>query len=434
LDLLEAKIRDRSANIGVIGLGYVGLPLAVAFAEAGYRVTGFDNEQSKVVSVNQGLSYVDDVGNQRLSSVTAGGLLEATSDKSRLREIDTISICVPTPLTATREPDLSYVLHESETIAGYLRPGQLIILESTTFPGTTRTLVLPTLEGTGLREGSDFYLAYSPERVDPGTKGRDLKKTTRIVSGLSDGSTRLAVLLYKQVIETVVAVSSPEVAEMSKEFENVFRIVNIALTNELAQLCDRMGISAWEVIDAASTKPFGFMPFYPGPGVGGHCIPVDPHYLASKAREYGFRTRFIELAAEINEGMPGYTVSRIEEALTARGGTLQGARIMVLGVTYKQDVADTRESPALKLIQQLEEHGAEVSHNDPYIREVRLNGHCRNSVEITKDLLSSMDCVVIATAHKCYDPGQIAAWSNLVFDTRGVTNTLKVNNVVRLGG
>lgn len=434
MDLLETKIRDKSANVGIIGLGYVGLPLAVAFAEVGYRVTGFDNEQGKVASVNQGLSYVADVSNQRLSSVTIGGLLEATVDKSRLQEVDTICVCVPTPLTEAREPDLSYVSHESETIAMYLKPGQLIVLESTTYPGTTRTLVLPILERSGLREGSDFYLAYSPERVDPGTKGRDLRKTARIVSGFSDCSTRLAALLYKQVIETVVPVSSPEVAEMAKEFENVFRIVNIALTNELAQLCDRMGISVWEVIDAASTKPFGFMPFYPGPGVGGHCIPVDPHYLASKAREYGFKTRFIELAAEINEGMPGYAVSRIEEALEAKGKTLKGARILVLGVAYKQDVADTRESPSLKLIQRLEERGAEVSHNDPYVGEVRLNGHYRCSVEITEDLLSSMDCVVIATAHSCYNPGQIAAWSNLVFDTRGVTNTLKANNVVRLGG
>lgn len=434
LNLLETKIRDKSANIGIIGLGYAGLPLAVAFAEAGYRVTGFDNQQSKVTSVNRGLSYVVDVSNHRLSSVTAGGLLEATDDKSRLRYADAICICVPTPLTEAREPDLSYVSHESETIAGYLRPGQLVVLESTTYPGTTRSLVLPILESSGLHEGSDYYLAYSPERVDPGTKGRDLRKTARVISGLSACSTRLAELLYKQVIDKVVPVSSPEVAEMAKEFENVFRIVNIALTNELAQLCDRMGISVWEVIDAASTKPFGFMPFYPGPGVGGHCIPVDPHYLASKARQYGFKTRFIELAAEINEGMPGYAVSCIEKALEARGKILKGARILVLGVAYKQDVADTRESPALKLIQRLEECGAEVTHNDPYVGEVRVNGYCRNSVEISQELLSSMDCVVIATAHSCYDPGQIAAWSNLVFDTRGVTNTLKANNVVRLGG
>lgn len=431
---LEQKLRNKTAVIGIIGLGYIGLPLALAFSEAGFRVLGFDIKQKKVDLVNQGQSYIVDISGNRILSVVANNLLEATTDKSRLKEVDAICICVPTPLTKTKKPNLSYVIHESEEISKHLKPEQIVILESTTYPGTTREVVLPILERSGLQGGSDFYLAYSPERIDPGNKHYNVRNTPKLVGGLNSESTNLAELLYRHVSESVIPVFSPEVAEMAKEFENVFRIVNIALTNELAQLCERMDISVWEVIDAASTKPFGYMPFYPGLGVGGHCIPIDPHYLANKAREYDFHTRFIELAAEINEQMPYYVGSRIMEALATRGKSLNGAKVLVLGVAYKKDVEDTRESPSIKLIQHLLERGAKVSYNDPYVPEIQLPQATLTSVEINEECLSSMDCVVIATNHSCYTLEEIIAWSPLVFDTRGVTKGLKDENIIRLGG
>lgn len=323
----EEKIRNKTAKVGVIGLGYVGLPLALAFAEAGFKVLGFDLQQKRVDLVNQGKSYIAGVSEDNLSFVVSKKFLEATTSQDRLDEVDAICICVPTPLTKTKEPDLSYVIRESEEISERLKPGQLVILESTTYPGTTREIVLPVLERSGLKAGSDFYLAFSPERVDPGNKKYTVKNTPKLVGGINQESTRLAELVYKQVADVVVPVSCPEVAEMTKVFENVFRGVNIALVNELAQLCERIGISVWEVIDAASTKPFGYMPFYPGPGVGGHCIPLDPYYLANKAKELDFHTRFIELAAEINERMPYYVVSRIMEALNTQGKSLNGAAV-----------------------------------------------------------------------------------------------------------
>ena len=431
---LEQKLRNKTAVIGIIGLGYIGLPLALAFSEAGFRVLGFDIKQKKVDLVNQGQSYIVDISGNRILSVVANNLLEATTDKSRLKEVDAICICVPTPLTKTKKPNLFYVIHESEEISKHLKPEQIVILESTTYPGTTREVVLPILERSGLQGGSDFYLAYSPERIDPGNKHYNVRNTPKLVGGLNSESTKLAELLYRHVSESVIPVFSPEVAEMAKEFENVFRIVNIALTNELAQLCERMDISVWEVIDAASTKPFGYMPFYPGLGVGGHCIPIDPHYLANKAREYDFHTRFIELAAEINEQMPYYVGSRIMEALATRGKSLNGAKVLVLGVAYKKDVEDTRESPSIKLIQHLLERGAQVSYNDPYVPEIQLPQATLTSVEINEECLSSMDCVVIATNHSCYTLEEIIAWSPLVFDTRGVTKGLKDENIIRLGG
>jgi len=433
VSITEEKIRDKSAKVGIVGLGYVGLPLAVAFAEAGFRVLGFDIQQKRVDSVNQGSSYIADVPGDRLSNVLADKALQATTEQNRLKETDAICICVPTPLTKTKDPDLSYVIRESEEISKYLQPGQLVILESTTYPGTTREVILPILERSGLKAGADFYLAFSPERVDPGSKKYNTRNTPKLVGGIDSQSTRLAELLYQQIADVVVPVSSPQVAEMTKVFENVFRSVNIALVNELAQLCERMGISVWEVIDAASTKPFGYMPFYPGPGVGGHCIPLDPYYLANKAREYDFHTRFIELAAEINERMPYYTVSRIMEALNNRSKSLNGARVLVLGVAYKKDAGDTRESPSVKLIQLLQEKGARVSYNDPYIPDLQLPHETLSSVELTEERLSSADCVVIATDHSCYDWEQIVSWSKLVFDTRGVTRGLEGDNIIRLG-
>jgi len=404
---LEQRIRDSSAIIGIVGLGYVGLPLAVAFAQAGFKVLGFDIRQGNVDSVNRGESYIADVSNESLSALATARLLEATTDQGRLGEPDAICICVPTPLTTTRDPDLSYVVHESGEIGKRLRPGQLVVLESTTYPGTTRQVVLPALEASGLRCGTDFFLAYSPERVDPGSKDYNVKNTPKIVGGIDPVSTGLARLLYSQIADSVVPVSCPEIGEMTKIFENVFRSVNIALVNELAHLCERIGISVWEVVEAASSKPFGYMPFYPGPGVGGHCIPLDPYYLANKAREFDFHTRFIELAAEINEHMPYHVVSRIIDGLNAGGKSLKDARILVLGVAYKRDVADTRESPALKMIQLLRDKGAEVSYHDPYVPEVHLPAGDMRSVVLGDDSLASMDCVVIATDHGCHDYADI---------------------------
>ena len=433
LPKLEEKIRDRSARIGIVGIGYVGLPLAVAFSEAGFKVVGVDIQERRVASVNRGQSYIADVSSERLQAVIANNLLQATTEQSRLKETDAICICVPTPLTRTKEPELSYVIRESQEISQCLQPGQLIVLESTTYPGTTREVVLPILERSGLKAGSDFYLAFSPERVDPGNSNYRVRNTPKIVGGIDLRSSELTGLLYQQIVEVVVPVSCPEVAEMTKIFENVFRSVNIALVNELSQLCERMGISVWEVIDAAATKPFGYMPFYPGPGIGGHCIPLDPYYLANKAREHDFHTRFIELAAEINESMPYYVTSRIMEALNAQSRSLNNARVLVLGVAYKKDVDDIRESPSLKLAQLLSDKGASVSYNDPYIPKIRLSQVELTSVALTKENLSSADCVVIATAHSCYDINEVATYSKLLFDTRGATKGLKGNNIKRLG-
>ena len=430
---LEEKIRVKTAKVGIVGLGYVGLPLAVVFSEAGFKVLGIDIQRERVDLVNQGQSYIADVNNERLQAAIANNLLQATTDQSRLKETDAICICVPTPVTKTKDPDLSHVIYESKQIAKYLQPGQLIILESTTYPGTTSQVVLPILESSKLRGGVDFYLAYSPERVDPGNRKYNIRNIPKVVGGITPRSTEMAKLLYSQIAEIVVSVSCSEVAEMSKVFENVFRSVNIALVNELAQLCEKFGVSVWEVIDATSTKPFGYMPFYPGPGVGGHCIPVDPYYLANKARELDFHTRFIELAAEINEHMPYYVVSRIVEALNTRGKSLNGAKVLILGVAYKKDVEDIRRSPSLKLIQLLSDKGAKVSYNDPYIPRIQLSQGSLASIALTKENLSSADCVVIATDHSCYNMDEVIAHSKLVFDARGVTRGLTQNNIIRLG-
>jgi UDP-N-acetyl-D-glucosamine dehydrogenase len=430
---LQEKISAKSARVGIIGLGYVGLPLAVAFAEAGLKVLGFDVQQKRVDLVNRGKSYISDTSDARLAAVVDKKLLEATTEQSRLGEVDAICICVPTPLTKTKEPDLSYVVHESEEIAKHLKSGQLVALESTTYPGTTREVVLPILEKSGLKCGQDFYLAFSPERVDPGNKRYNINNTPKVVGGIDAESTELGAQLYKKIAETVVPVSSPEVAEMTKIFENVFRSVNIALVNELAQLCERIGISVWEVINAAATKPFGYMPFYPGPGIGGHCIPLDPYYLANKARELDFHTRFIELAAEINERMPYHTTARIMEALDERGQSLKGAKVLVLGAAYKKDSDDFRESPALKLIELLREKGAEVSYHDPYLPTVKLSKGEMKSVALTKENLASADCVVIATDHSFYKMDEVISQAKLVFDARGATRGLKGDNIVRLG-
>ena len=413
-------------------MGYVGLPLALAFSNAGFKVLGFDIQQKRVDWVNKGHSYIVDVDKESLAEAVERKSLEAITDQSHIREVDAICICVPTPLTKTKDPDLSAVVYESEQISKYLQAGQLVVLESTTYPGTTREVILPILERSGLKAGQDFQLAFSPERVDPGSKNYHIKNTPKVVGGIDSKSTRLAALLYRQVADEVVLVSSPEVAEMTKVFENVFRSVNIALVNELTLLCEKIGISVWEVIDAAATKPFGYMPFYPGPGIGGHCIPLDPYYLANKAREYDFHTRFIELAADINEQMPYYVVSRIMGALNAKGKSLKKAKVLVLGVAYKRDVEDTRESPSLKLIDILRKKGANVHYNDPYVAKVKVSDETLASVELTEKQLSAADCVVIATDHACYDYKHIVKKASLIFDTRGVTRKLRSKNIMKL--
>ncbi len=430
---LKEKLTKKTATIGIIGLGYVGLPLALAFSRAGFKVLGFDKQAKKVNLINKGESYIGDVSSKDLKAAVASKRFQATTAQNRLNEPDAICICVPTPLTKTREPDLSAVIEASQTLAKNLQRGQLVVLESTTYPGTTKEVVLPILEKSGLKAGKDFQLAYSPERVDPGNKKYGIKNTPKIVGGIDATSTEVARLLYSQVADTVLPVSSTEVAEMTKIFENTFRHVNIALVNEIAQLCEKMGISVWEVIKTASSKPFGFMPFYPGPGVGGHCIPLDPSYLASKAREYDFSTRFIELAGEINTRMTHHVASRIMETLDSHGKSLKGAKILVLGVAYKKDVADTRESPSLKLMQLLAEKGAKIKYNDPFIPTIPLGREVLASVELTKENLSWADCTVIATAHTKYKIKKIVAASKIIYDCRGVTRGISGNNIIRLG-
>jgi len=432
---LEEKLKNNSAVVGVIGLGYVGLPLAVAFAEAGYSVFGFDMQDERVHQVNEGKSYIADVSPKQLAKLINNGQLLATNSYDDLSNADVICICVPTPLTKTREPDLSYVVTVSENISKVLKPSQIIILESTTYPGTTRELIQPILQRSGLQAGKDFYLAFSPERVDPGNKRYSIRNTAKVVGGIDRESTRLASLLYQRVTESVVPVSSPDVAEMTKLFENIFRSVNIALVNELAHLCENMHISIWEVIKAASSKPFGFMAFYPGVGVGGHCIPLDPYYLASKAKEFTFHTRFIELAAEINEHMPYHIAYKVGEALNAKGKSINKSKLLVLGVAYKRNVSDIRESPCIKLIEILKNKGAEVSYNDPHIPEIEISGNRVVSQELSAAMLSSFDCVVIATDHSEYDFADIVKNSNLVFDAHGVTRQIEDDKekIFRLG-
>ncbi|MDD5312079.1 MAG: nucleotide sugar dehydrogenase [Dehalococcoidia bacterium] len=430
---LAAKIEKKSAVIGVVGLGYVGLPLAVAFAEANFHVTGIDADPQKVSKLNKGISYLLDIESERLKATVKSGFLKATTEGSALRRADAIIICVPTPLTKTKEPDLSFIVEAANLIARYVRSGQLVILESTTYPGTTREVVLPLLESTGLQVGIDYFLTFSPERIDPGSKKFTIKNTPKVVGGMEPHSTKLAAMLYKHVSEKVIEVSTPEAAEMDKVFENVFRSVNIAMVNELAKLCERMNISVWEVIKAASSKPFGYMAFYPGPGVGGHCIPLDPYYLAAKAKEYNFHTRFIELAAEINETMPEYIVTSTIEALNTTNKSLKGSKVLILGVAYKKDIEDLRESPSERILELLMERGTDVSYHDPYIHEVKIHHKTLKSIKLDKKALSSYDCVVIATDHSSYDLDFIIQNSKLVFDTRGCTIPRKAANLIRLG-
>jgi len=430
---LVDKIKDRTATIAIIGLGYVGLPLAAEMAKAGFRVYGIDIDGDRVDTINGGRSYIDDVSDADLAGLVARGLV-ATEDTGVVKEVDAVVICVPTPLTRAKQPDLSYVVTAVTQLVPHLHRGQLVILESTTYPGTTQEVVKPILERSGLVAGRDFHLAFSPERLDPGNRNRGIRTVPKIVGGLTPGCTEAACLLYQQVTPSVVSVSSATVAEMVKVYENVFRNVNIALVNELTLLCERMGLDVWEIIDAAATKPYGFMPFYPGPGVGGHCIPVDPYYLAAKAREYDFHVRFIELAAAVNDSMPYYVLSRTTQALGSRGKTLSGARTLLIGVAYKKDISDARESPALKIMELLEKRGAVVSYHDPYVPEITLPnpGAKLQSVPLTDEALSSADCVIIATDHSAIDYRLVADQDPLIVDTRNVLRDRGNSRVVRL--
>ena len=433
MSLLE-KITKRTATVGVVGLGYVGLPLAVLQARTGYRVVGIDEAAEKVERVNRGDNYISDVDVAELQQVVRAGRLSATQEFGALRECDVVLICVPTPLTRNKEPDISAIVKVTRELTKHLHPDLLVVLESTTYPGTTEGVLLPMLAQSGLKIGQELYLAFSPERVDPGNRSFKTHNTFKLVGGVTPACLEIARTFYEQSVVKIFPVSSPRVAEMTKVFENVFRSVNIALVNELAVLCDRMGLNVYEVIDAAATKNFGFMPFYPGPGVGGHCIPLDPYYLAWKAKEYDLHTRFIELAGEINEGMPYYVVAKLQRLLNRRGRCLNGASILVLGVTYKADVADPRETPALKVMELLQQEGTTLAYVDPYTPAVEVAGRSYAAVPLTAQRVAQSDCALILTAHSAFDYELIVRHAPLVFDTRNGTRHVvhRKENVVLL--
>jgi UDP-N-acetyl-D-glucosamine dehydrogenase len=417
-DVLVAKAQDRSALIGIVGLGYVGLPLAMEFARAGFRVLGFDVSNGAVDGLNAGRSHVQDVPNAELAAFVKAGKFAATTDLARLREPDVVSICVPTPLSKTKDPDVSYVLAATNSVKLTLRRGQLIVLESTTYPGTTRELMLPALESTGLKVGEDFFLAFSPERVDPGNPTWNTHNTPKVVGGITETCRRVSMAVYQPAIERLVPMSSCEAAELVKILENTFRSVNIGLVNEMAIVCDKLGVDVWEVIEAAATKPFGFMKFTPGPGVGGHCIPLDPHYLAWKMRTLNYRTRFIELAGEINAAMPEYWVARAVDLLNDQGKAARGSQVLVIGVAYKKDIGDIRESPALDVIRLLERRGAVVSYHDPHVPTLKEDDIDLKSVSLTPESLRAVDCAIIVTDHAAIDYDAVAKHARVVVDTR----------------
>lgn len=433
-DDLRSRIDAGEAVCGVIGLGYVGLPLAVELAKAGFRVIGFEVNTKVADGVNGGRSHVADVDSSTVADLVRGGRLEATVQMGRLKECDSISICVPTPLSKTRDPDVSYVHAAGEAVADMLRAGQLVILESTTYPGTTRELLLPLLEASGLTVGDDFFLCFSPERVDPGNPEWHVGNTPKVIGGLTERCLEAGRALYERVLETVVPVSSPEAAEMTKLLENTFRAVNIALVNEMAQAADRLGTDVFEVIEAAATKPFGFMKFSPGPGIGGHCIPLDPHYLAWKMKTLSYKMRMVELAGEVNTEMPHFAADKVQDALNGAGKAVNGSRVLLLGVAYKPNVDDVRESPALDILRLLEEKGAQVSYHDPHVAELHEDGIDAASVELTDAALREADCVVITTDHSAIDYARVVREATLVVDPRNATKDLEGDNIVRLSG
>jgi len=428
-DELISLIREKRARVGVIGLGYVGLPLATEFASRGFNATGFEVDQSKADRINAGESYIGDVASQAIKDAVSAGRISATTDFDQLKECDAIIICVPTPLRKTKEPDISFIMAAADEIKKRLRRGQLVILESTTYPGTTNEVLLPMLQETGLNLDEDFLLAFSPERVDPGNPDFQTHNIPKVVGGVTDDSTAAAAYLYSQIVKDVHSVSSARVAEAAKLLENTFRAVNIGMANEMARLCYALNIDTWEVIRAAATKPFGFMPFYPGPGIGGHCIPLDPHYLSWKARQHGFDSRFIGLAEEVNSRMPEHVVQLVSDGLNDDRKAMNGARILMLGVAYKKDIDDVRESPALSIIDRLRSKGCEVRYHDPFVSHVNFDdahtegsGAPLSSVELSDDEIQSADCVVIVTNHSQIDYGRITELAPLVVDTRNALN------------
>lgn len=418
---LLQRIAAKTARIGIIGMGYVGLPLATVFANAGFRVVGIDVSAERAERLNAGQSYIEDIPDELVARLRRDGLFEATTDFSVLAELDAVSICVPTPLRKTHDPDISYIVSASEQIARYLHPGQVIVLESTTYPGTTREIILPRLQERGLEVGRDYFLAFSPERVDPGRTDWTTYNTPKVIGGITPACMRAAQSLYEGAIKTVVPVSSPEAAEMVKLLENTFRAVNIGLVNEVLLMCDTLGLDVWEVINAAGTKPFGFMKFTPGPGLGGHCIPIDPLYLSWKLKTLNYTARFIELASEINTSMPRYWVQKVQDRLNDAGKAVKGSRVLVLGVAYKKDVSDMRESPALDIMLLLKEKGAHVSYHDPHVPALRYDGLELTSVPDLGAALQAADCVVVATDHSAYDWDAIDRQARLLVDTRRST-------------
>lgn len=422
METIYDKVRDRQAKTAVIGLGYVGLPLAVEMASAGFATVGIDVSEERVDKINRSENYIADISPAELRKLVEQGLLSASTDFSVLRDADFISICVPTPLGKGKIPDISYILSAAQQVKRFLRPGHVIILESTTYPGTTEEVVLPLLQETGLKVGHDFFLAFSPERIDPGNKTYSLRNTPKVIGGITPNCTEAAQSLYQTFIDEVIIVSSTQSAEMVKILENTFRAVNIGLANEIAIMCNRMNINTWEVIDAAASKPFGFMPFYPGPGLGGHCIPVDPHYLVWKLKSLDYHPRFIQLADEINSSMPHLVVDKVVDALNKQEKAVKNSRLLVLGVSYKKDVDDYRESPALQIIRLLQRKEAHVFYHDPYVPELTENGICLKSVPIID--LKLYDCIIIVTDHSCFDIEKIVMGSQTVVDTRNATRNL----------
>lgn len=429
---LEKKLSDGSAVLGVVGLGYVGLPLAVEMAHAGHRVIGFDVSTEKVNLINKGESYIPDVPLEELAGLVEKGLISATMDFSQVAECDAVAICVPTPLDEMKEPDTSYMESAASSITPYLHADMLVTLESTTYPGTTEEVIQPILEASGLTVGTDLFLAFSPERVDPGNPVYQTKNTPKVVGGVTPQCTIHAVALYERFIDTVVPVSSTRASEMTKLLENIFRSVNIALMNELLQLCERMHINLWEVVDAAKTKPFGFMPFYPGPGLGGHCIPIDPFYLSWKARQFDFHTEFIELSGKVNESMPYYVIQRLMDALNTQRKALGGSRVLILGVAYKADIDDMRESPAIRIAELLRDKEADLVFHDPYVPVFKVGGEEVTSVDLTAEELARADVVLVITDHSNIDYPLVVRNSKLILDTRNALKAFDDNKVVRL--
>jgi UDP-N-acetyl-D-glucosamine dehydrogenase len=430
-DTLQHRLKARTARVGIVGLGYVGLPLAVEFAKAGFSVTGIDVQKEKVTRLNRGQSYIQDVSSSTLGRLVEDRRFQATTDFSVVEDLDTINIAVPTPLRKTKDPDMSYVVSACQEVAKYLSPGKLVILESTTYPGTTDELLLPMLERTGLRVGEDFFLCFSPERIDPGNPKYHTTNIPKVVGGITPACTRMGSLFYSQALEKVVPVSSTSVAEMVKLLENTFRMINIGLVNELAMMCDRMGINVWEVIDAAATKPFGFMPFYPGPGLGGHCIPIDPFYLSWKTKQAGIEARFIELAGFINGQMPHFVVDKIQNALNESRKPIRGSHIHVLGAAYKRDIDDVRESPALDIILLLDRKGALITYSDPYVPMIQLDNRQLSSSD-SLEMSEAADCVVVVTDHTKFNYPGILERSKLIVDARNAFKSFSSKKIVRL--